>query len=262
MRYASALLILIAPCSADELILKDGKKIEWKALSDEGDIYEVTTPQGTKVTVKKADVESLAIKKVPEVLTGATLSFDKKRKLSVVDLLAKIDLKRDTVTPDWKLAAGILVGTQNGGPTKLQTTFTPPEEYDLTMVIEQKDSAGGAFFVGLIGGGRQFTFGLGDEFSGLEKYEGKKLSDTGIAMPGKFFAKGPRTVTFMVRKEAFAVVADGKDFFNWKADWSKVSLEPFHAVQSQNTLFLTVSRSAFAPACYRIPRMTVSSPKD
>jgi hypothetical protein len=48
-----ATLILAGTVSADELVLKDGKKIEWKTITDEGDTYEVTTPQGTKITVKK-----------------------------------------------------------------------------------------------------------------------------------------------------------------------------------------------------------------
>jgi hypothetical protein len=255
-------LLLTLPVWADELILKDGKKIEWKTLSDEGDSYEITTPQGTKITVKKDDVESFTKKKTEGPLTGAQFTFDKKRKLTTVDLFTKIDLKKDVVAGDWKFAGGVLTGTTNGGPSKLQTTFTPPEEYDLTLVIEQKDVAGGAIFVGLIGGGKQFTFGFGGDWSGLEAYGGQKMQDSGIGIPGRFFQKAPRTVTFMVRKEAFIVQADGKDYFTWKADWSKLSVIPFHAVQSQNTIFLVVSRSEVAQLSYKISRMTLTSPKE
>jgi hypothetical protein len=265
MRLMPLLILLCLPglTSADELILKDGKKIEWKTLSDEGDSYEVTTPQGTKITVKKDDVDRLAKSRLPEVLTGATFTFDKKRKLNTVDLLSRIDLKKDIVNGDWKLAAGALVGTTNGGPSKLQTTFTPPEEYDLTMIVEQKDIAGGGLYIGLIGGGKQFTFGLGDSFSGLEAFNGQKLQDSGIAIPGRFFSKGAaRTVTFMVRKEVLIVQVDGKDYFPWKADWSKLSVVPFHAVQSQNTLFLVVSRSEVAQLSYKITKMVVTAPKE
>ena len=44
-------------------------------------------------------------------------------------------------------------------------------------------------------------------------------------MPGHVFTKGmAKTFVFMVRKEAFIVQLDGKDWFTWKADWSQVRL--------------------------------------
>jgi hypothetical protein len=258
------ILCLSAPSMADELQTKDGKKVEFKLLSDEGDFWELTTPQGTKVTVKKADFDKLipsGLKEAP--LTGASFAFDKKRKLGSLDLLSRIDVKRDTVTPDWKLAGGALTGSQTGSPTKLQTTFTPPEEYDLTLVVEQKDVATGGLFIGLIGGGKQFLFGLGDSFSGIDNLNGQTMADSGIGIAGRIFAsKAPRTINFMVRKDVLIVQADGKDHFAWKADWNKVSVRASLAVQSQNTLFFTISRSESASLTYRISRMTITFPKD
>src|SRR4051812_287373 len=78
MRYAFLFLLLTTTVWGDELILKDGKRVEWVALRDLGDAYEVETPQGTKISVKKDDVDSLAKKKAPELLTGAAITFDKK----------------------------------------------------------------------------------------------------------------------------------------------------------------------------------------
>lgn len=266
MRPALCLLaffVLTAPSAADEIQTKDGKRIEFKSITDAGDVLEVTTPAGTKVTVKKADFERLVLSGVKEEpLTGATFTFDKKRKLEMVDLLSKIDIKRDTVTTEWKLAGGALTGRQTvDGTTKLQTTYTPPEEYDLTMVVEHKEG-NGALHVGLIGGGRQFTFGLGTTASGLDLFEGRVLHDTGIAIPGRFFTKGARTIVFMVRKEALIVQADGKDYFTWKADWDKLSLRNGHAVPSKNVLFLSVYRSDYSQLTYAVSRMTVTAPKN
>src|SRR5436190_14985623 len=156
MRHVIALLLLVAPGWADEIQTKDGKKIEFKNLSDEGDFWELTTPQGTKVTVKKADFERFSpggMKEVP--LTGASFTFDKKRKLEVLDLFTKIDPKKDALGGTWKLAGGTLVGPVQLG--KIQTSYTPPEEYDLTIVAERKDRNPG-LAVGLIGGGRQFSW--------------------------------------------------------------------------------------------------------
>src|SRR5437016_7617002 len=109
-------LLLLAPLwpsaiHADEIQTKDGKKIEFKLLADEGDFWELTTPQGTKVTVKKADFDKFipsGVKDVP--LTGASFTFDKKRKLETVDLLAKVDPKKDGITGTWKAVGGGLNG--------------------------------------------------------------------------------------------------------------------------------------------------------
>src|SRR5882672_11299097 len=135
MRYTIALLLLAVPGWADEIQTKDGKKFEFKLLADEGDFWELTTPQGTKVTVKKADFDKLIPSGVKEVpLTGAQFTFDKKRKLSTMDLLSRVDSKRDGITGTWKQAGGAIIGA--GGMNlvaKLTSAYTPPEEYDLTI---------------------------------------------------------------------------------------------------------------------------------
>jgi hypothetical protein len=47
----------------------------------------------------------------------------------------------------------------------------------------------------------------------------------------------------MVRKNAIVVRLDGKDFYTWEADWSKVSVNPDQAVQEKNVLFVGVRGS-------------------
>src|SRR5947207_921986 len=161
LRISLTGLFLAVPSWADEIQTKDGKKIEFKALTDEGEFWELTTPQGTKVTVKKLDFDRLipgGVKELP--LTGATFAFDKKRKLTTVDLISKFDPK-NAIAGNWKLANGAIVGTRtSGGNAKLELKFTPPEEYDLTVVAERKETTGEApgIVFGLIGGGRQFGF--------------------------------------------------------------------------------------------------------
>src|SRR5205809_7329509 len=104
-------LVLMTPgrLLADEIQTKDGKKVEFKVLTDEGDSWELTTPQGTKVTIKKSDFDRFipgGVKETP--LTGASFTFDKKRKLDKVDLLAKFDAKKDGLTGTWKLNGNVL----------------------------------------------------------------------------------------------------------------------------------------------------------
>jgi hypothetical protein len=259
------LLILQPMLSADELILKDGKKIEFKSLSDEGDHYEVTTPQGNKVTVQKEDVEKLAPAiRVATALTGATFTFDKKRKLDTVDLLARIDPKKDGTAGNWKFAAGVL----NCGKTdpsiapRLQiSAFTEvPEEYDLTLAIERKEP-GDWLGLMLIGGGKQFAFFFdahNSTYSGLANSEGNVInSPNELSVPGVAFVAGkPRTIVFMVRKEAFIVKLDGKDFLTWKADWSKAYPSHFLTSSGKNTINISTHASTWA-----ISKIVLTVPK-
>jgi len=249
---------------ADEIQTKDGKKIEFKSLTDEGDTLELTTPQGTKVSVKKADFDKYIPNGVKEVpLTGAAFTFDKKRKLENVDLFTKIDLKKDIVVPTWKFAGGALVGTgTRDAAAKIEASYTPPEEYDLTLIVERKETGAEVpyFVVGLVGGGKQFTFILERNLgaSGLWMFKGQHPQDSGLAIPGQVFTKGkPRTFVFMVRREAFIVQLDGKDWFTWKPDWSQVSFETQFAVPSKSTLFFSVGI-----ATYNVTKAVLTAPKE
>jgi hypothetical protein len=247
----------------DELILKDGKRIEWTDLHDAGDSYEVTTPQGTKITVKKDDVDSLAKKRAPELLTGAVITFDKKKKLESFDLLSQIDIKKDIVSGPWRMNGKSL----SGGPgqaesiSKLQISgfTTIPEDYDLTMTIEKKEATNG-FFVVLIGGGRQFGVGFDTNKlaqSGFGTSSGNDVNE-GRVIPGKFFGKGARTIKFMVRREAFVIQADGKDFITWKADWPKVNLWEMWAAPARNVFVVGLHDSSN----YIVSSMVMSAPKN
>jgi hypothetical protein len=259
MKTALVLLLLAAIAGADELQTKDGKKIEFKNLSDEGDHWELTTPTGTKVSVNKADFYSFIPSGKKEVpLTGAQFTFDKKRKQQTTDMLPKFDPSKDVIGPEVKLQGGVL--SCKGG-ARVQFNFTPPEEYDLTMQVEAKENA--VLYVGLVGGGRQFCFGLGAMCAGLEQVNGQCMWDTSIAIQGNFFkTPGAKTVVFMVRREVLIVTVDGKDFFGWKAEWDKLSVRPIYGVPSKNSLFLSNFSPNGSPVSYLIHRMTVSAPKE
>lgn len=259
-----ALLLIFTKAAADELKLKSGKSIEWTDLHDGGDVYEITTPQGTKITVRKDEVESLVPKKPIEVLTGATISFDKKKKLETIDLLATVDIRRDTVSGPWKKNGRSL----SGGPGAAESVnkfqfagFTSiPEDYDLTAVVEKKDATNGIWF-GLIGGGRQFLVGFDSlkcSASGIV-CKGENNVKEGRIVPGHFFiSKGPRTLRFMVRKDALVVQVDGKDFIAWRADWNLIDFADMWAVPSKNCFLVVVLDNSN----YVINSMVMTTPKD
>jgi hypothetical protein len=259
MKYMLALLLMITPAVADELKLKSGKTVEWVDLHDAGDSYDVTTPQGTKLTVKKDEVESLIPKKPAEILTGATFAFDKKRKLETVDLMKYVDTKQGAVAGTWKLNGGALTCTAGAAHAKIQTSYTPPEEYDLSMEILRKEGSSD-IGIGLIGGGKQVAYifdAYQGAWNGLYMVGGQEAGASGLGVQGKAFTAGtPRTVTFMVRKEALVVRLDGKDYSTWKADWNTVSLSGNHSVPAKNVLFFIGYSGSF-----QISKVVLTTPK-
>ena len=256
-----AIMILASVAGADEIVLKSGKRIEWVSIKDMGDAYEIETPQGSKSVIQKDDVETLARKKAPEVLTGASIAFDKKAKLQGVDLLAGIDIKRDSVLGTWRRSGASVTGSGSYGViAKIATSYVPPEEYDMTLVVDRKegtDAAPDGFIVWLIGGTKQFVFqfdALG--YSGIANVDGKGTHNGAPSIPGKFWTGKPRLITIMVRQSAIVCQVDGKDYFSWKAEWNRVGLEPYLTVPNKDTLHVGMGSSV-----YTVSRWTVSAPK-
>lgn len=257
---AALLLFASTLTFGDELVLKDGKKIEWKTITDGGDTYEVVTDDGAKITVQKSDVVSFQKTKSANVLTGATFTFDKKIKLTTTDLLKAVDAKRDAVAGSWTLAGGKLTGAPPAeGHGRFIIPVTPQEEYDLTMVVTRK-SGTEDLGVGIVGGGKQVTY-IFDAFNGkvcgLYLVGGRGADTNGTGVPGPVFEKATRTIVMMVRKQGLVVQVDGKDFCSF-TDWNNVSVSPAHTtgILQKGVLYLSVYKASF-----EISRMVLSSPR-
>src|SRR6185295_2426514 len=269
-------LTLPSIASADELILKDGKSVKWSSLKDLGESFEVETTDGVKLEIKKADVARIEFRartaeasdsaKADAALTGATFSFDKKVKLVQYDLLKSLDPKAgEGAGADWKVNKGVLQadGSKMGGGTaRLETDYIPPEEYDLTMVVEyvQGDSH---FAVGLVGGGKQFCFAMNYEHSGwngLLSVDGKPLDKSGFGVKENLFPKGraKRTVQIMVRKYGVNVRLDGKDYITFKDDWSRMMTPGGESVANKkNVIFFLVKCTNY----YKVHSAVFTFPK-
>lgn len=245
MKTFALLLCLLVPSTllGDELLLKDGRKIPWKTLSDEGDEYLVDG----KTRIRKADVDRFSIAEASAILTGAAVSFDKKRKLETVNLLQKVDLARDQLSGTWKDASGIAGSAAGEEHARLQVPYVLPEEYDLTIVVERKEGTED-FGVGLVGGGRPFMFhfdvGAGS-WSGIITPGADGSLSKVTERKGKFFGKGPKTLTFMVRKDAFFLLVDGKEFAKLKPDWTKLSILPTHAPTRADSVSFSIYKGSF-----------------
>lgn len=248
-------LLITLPCSADELILRDGKRISWKALSDDGDAYSIETANGQKMTVRKSDVDRISIARPESAapLTGASFAFDVKH-TATTDLIPKVDLHG---VDAWKLAGRSLAATASW-PTRQTVTFDVdvPDEYDLTATIERADAGNKDFAVGIVAGGAQCAFHFDSwdaSASSLALIDGAESEKA----PGGIFKQGkPRTVRLMVRKSGLVVQLDGKDFAKLRPDWSHTTVHSAVHVSSKSRLFLVA-----AGGSWKVSTFTLTSVK-
>lgn len=276
MRIAIPLAVLFVGtvANADDLVLKDGKRIELVAYRDLGESIEVESRGGVKVEIKKSDIARIELKsrasessdaaKAEAVLTGAVFIFDKKLKLTSFDLLRSIDPKKDTVRGTWKLTSGSLIGdgtSLGGGRSHLETSYIPPAEYDLTAVVER--IAGDApFTFGLVNpDGKHFVYELSLNGWNGPFLSGGNLETNGFSVKEDLFPKNKvkRTFQIMVRKFGFAVRVDGKEYVAWKEDWSKVwTPSEEHLATKKNVLYFLVK----CTSSYKIHSAVVTFPKE
>lgn len=257
MKMIFAFMALTGTIQADELILKDGKKVEWKILTDAGDVYEVVTPSGTNVIVRKSDVERLSQKVAETPLTGATFTLDKKRVTSV-DLLSHSMAKSDETVGSWRIVGGALASTASSSPSRARMPFdytSLAEEYDLIFTAEVKEAVG-ELIVGLVVVGKQVAFHF-DAFGGTGSCISQIDGGNGETIPGQVFQRNkPRTLRFMVRKEALIVQVDNKDFWTWKAKWDRVSLHSSLVIKSKDKIFFAIGAGT-----WQLSQITVQQQK-
>lgn len=232
MRTLLLLAILASPLLADEVLLKDGRRVEFKSVEDSGETYTIVTPEGSRVVVKRSEVDGFAKTEPAVALTGAAMSFGKSSKLDSVDLLKKVETDKDFLAGVWKFQSdGSLVlsaptAVDNGC---VQIRFAPPsEEYNLCLVIERTEGDDNIGITFPAPGGRQcqfyFDVDKGKYSSVLTPGgpEGHLKASTPVS-GRQFVAKKSRTVVFMVRKGGLVVQIDGRDLTTFRTDWSKIA---------------------------------------
>lgn len=229
MKIIAAILLVCAPCLADEVLLKDGRRIEFRSIEDTGGTYTIVTPENSRIVVKRADVETFAKTEPATPLTGATVSFDKKLKTDTIDLLKKVSMEKDALAGSWKFSGPTLSCSAGpDGAARLQVPFKPLDEYNLTVVLERVD---GDDNVGIgfptPGGSAMLHLDVDrGAYLGILSPDGAAHRKV-CAVPGRQLAVGkPRTLVLMVRKASLVVQVDGKDVLTSKVDWSKVSILP------------------------------------
>jgi hypothetical protein len=223
---------------ADEVVLRDGRRIQWKSVSTDGDAYTVETKDGKRFTFRKSEIERFSMEDAaPEgkALTGASFSMDPKRCVTT-DLLLKA--KVETTNGAWKHVGKTLVNTGEN-PSRVSVSFDHelPEEYDLTLSIERVSGNFG-FDIGIVQGDVTGTF-LFDAFNcgcsmfGMIGGQYATKTDGQIFRPGK-----ARTVKVSVRRDAVLVQLDGKDFWKSRLDWKAVTAFGDIPVPEKRRLFV------------------------
>jgi hypothetical protein len=261
MKTLALIAVISLPCFADDVLLKDGRRVEFKTLEDAGATYTITTPEGVRIVVKRTEVEGFAKTEPATPLTGASVSFDKKSKTDNVDLLKKVE-DRDFLAGVWKFAPdGSLQSTMAATGTEnafCQIRYTPTsDEYDLTLVIERTDGEDNVGVAFPVPGGHQCQF-----FFDVEKGKYSAILTPGgpeghlkasTPVPGRqFVQKKPRTVIFMVRKTGLVVKLDGKDVTTFRTDWTKIV--PLCGSQARDAFAVSALTSGV-----RISRMSITT---
>ena len=238
MKTFVLLLILVSIGHADELVLRDGRRIPWKSVSTDGDTYTVESKDGKKLTFRKAEVERFSMEDAaPEAkaLTGASFSMDPKRSVTT-DLLLKA--KIEATGGAWKHVGKTLVNTgENTNRVSVSFDYELPEEYDLTLSVERVSGNFG-FDIGIVHGDATGTF-LFDAFNcgcsmfGMVGGQYAAKTDGQVFRPGK-----PRIVRVSVRRDAVLVQLDGKDFWKSRLDWKAVTAFGDIPVPEKRRLFI------------------------
>jgi len=253
MRHLLGTLLLVPALSvgtfADEILLTNGKTIQFRILKDAGDSIELQTVDNQTVTVAKKDVKDIKLVTPKAPLTGATFSGDVTSATDKpVNLLAMIDPKKNASTGEWKITQAGLIG----GSGLLEAPYIPPTSvYDVEIVIERK-TGDNEFNLGLVAEGKSFSFvvdwGKG-EATGLSGVGGRRVYENESKVGGKqLLPRKPRTIICAVRADRVVVLLDGKEFMNWVGDPKQLS-HPNRTGKEQN-LFLSGFESTFLISKY------------
>ena len=179
---------------------------------------------------KLSGLSKVKIEKRLAELKSAESSFaGLTKKPQIIDVLRDLDTKKGLVQGVWKLERGVLFGEGTGDPPRalLQTEIVLPEEYDVTVVLERSGPISN-FNLSLVGGGRPFTLffdAFGGTLTGPCFVDVADPRSGGAVTRDRLLENGkPKSVLVKVRKNSLTIQADGKDFFTWKADWSRVGV--------------------------------------
>lgn len=260
---AIVLLALPIPVSADEIVLKNGKKIPFRVLSDGIDVVRVQTPDNRTLEIPKGAIRDVRFVVPKAPLTGATFTDDDTEAAAKpVNLFRSIDPKKHGVMGEWRYVGRRLQGSKG----LLEVPYVPAtSSYDVEIALYRMEGPG-AVTIGLTAEGRAFGFIV--DWSDLDKGEAYVSGLVAIG-PKRVYANETRIngqqlprrklrhVVCAVRPGRVVVLMDGKEVVNWKGDLKALS----HPARPKNepNLFLTVGRATIAVQKYVVTERRVKA---
>ncbi|OYV86038.1 MAG: hypothetical protein B7Z73_12460 [Planctomycetia bacterium 21-64-5] len=139
-----------------------------------------------------------------------------------VDLLKSIDLKRDVVDGEWKLADGVLHAPGTHG-TRVPLPLDAPDEYTLTVVAESEPEIMDISVLLPVGGKQVMSVidGFGGVTSGLQVVNGWR-ADSNPSYRWRcarmFERARPNTLVYIVRRTSLRVLRDGAEVIRWSGN--------------------------------------------
>ena len=173
-----------------------------------------------------------------------------------VELLPLVDPEQDSVSGKWTKGEGGLTSPKGYG-ARIELPYAPPEEYDLTTIVEPLDEPNG-LILGQRTGGQRFLVLLGyaageTPQSAIENIDGRNVGNAST-VAGPVFVKGrPAQVICSIRQTGVTVRVDGRVVIDWTGEPTQLGLGEYWETPHKETLFLG------AYDCrYRISRATLT----
>lgn len=225
----------------------------------------VEIEDGTDATVKRESdgrTETLTIRTTsnnqeignkPDEPAATRLAADD----STVDLLALIDPDRDATTGDWIFEGDALVTPPVRGAL-LEIPYDPPEDYELTVVLEKVSGVNG-FHMGLMVGGSQtvaaIDVGPGEgRITGLQPVDETsfQLNELSREHSGNLLQAGRQhTIVYKVcaaegSQKQLIVTLNGATIIDWTGESSRLSNGEISAGRRADRLFLGDWETSFS----------------
>lgn len=143
-----------------------------------------------------------------------------------INLFRLIDVKLEPFG-EWTLEGGALTSNADSY-SRVMVPYAPPEEFDLTAVVEWQ-VGGDAILFGFVRGTTQYAvwvegWSLQGGRSGLELVDGILCDRNPASVQGPLLASGkPSTVAISVRKSSITASCEGKTFVSFQGNFSKLN---------------------------------------
>lgn len=160
-----------------------------------------------------------------------------------IDVLERLDPKRDTLQGAWTLGDRVLRTDSHAfSLQQIHLPLVPGDEYDLRIVATRK-GARGSLTIGLALGAERCTVdvdhGRGGDVCGLSCRDGEALEEGGGGRLGPLLVAGkPAIIRCSVRKGGIRATVDGRIVVDWVGDPRRLSCPGEWARGNPRALFL------------------------